>query len=811
MQRLRPSRLATLPLLAFLSACGGGGGGGGTSVSGTIVLPAGFNASSTAATAPGRAARTSPDPGPEPSCAFLQVRAPLSLDEALLTLTGELETCGALHAWRIDATRHPLVRIELTGDPDLVVLGTREREVVATAGGDGPTRSLLVPGERLLDVILTTPHAGAGYTLSITGAPEVGTPSPLARSEDPHTLELVERYLGACYPMVVGEVLVLEDDSAARSNARSDLCRSEGWSLAQRRPGDDLSIYSPRGAKPATALETARFAARLALETDVRAAAPNYVRQLQETPNDPFYSQQWHLDLIGLPEAWDRTVGSSSVTVAVLDSGIANHPDLTSRLSGDEWDFVDDDADAKDSDGDTNWHGLHVSGTVGMETNNSVGGAGVDWQARIMALRVGESEGVPDSASREALRYAAGLSNSSGTTPTVVADVINMSYGGPGFSGVLEDTIEAVVDAGVVPFAAAGNDGEEIVFYPAVYDGVVGVGAVRINSTITGYSNQGEWIDIAAPGRVIDPVPTRGVLSLWKSGNTFSYAWSEGTSMASPHAAGVAALLLSLQPSLTPRQVERALYTSATDRGAPAHDIAFGHGLINAARLTELATTGASFDTGVLAVGDGTVDFAAETEAVAVDLLAQGSASVIVDSVDIEWVEGGQDWLQWDLTPATSTNPINVSALQLTIDRTGLADGIHIAQVTVNSLEGNDAGVTVRAVQGDVGPGVPIDVALLATDTGQVEVLDVANSALQYLLDDVDSSAYWLVAAADLNSNGLLDAGDLIGALGSTTSLTALSVESSALEDIEIELVVYDPADDPADIATLARRLPSFQ
>ena len=259
------------------------------------------------------------------------------------------------------------------------------------------------------------------------------------------------------------------------------------------------------------------------------------------------------------------TLGSAEILVAVIDTGIAAHPELLPRLSGDSYDFLDGDSDP---DGEGFWHGLHTTGTIGMATDNASGGAAVDWNARILALRAGDEDGIPDSASRNALRYAARLPNSSGQVPAEAAKIVNMSYGGPAPSPVIEATVEDLTQLGIATVAAAGNDGAQLDFYPAAFESVVAVAASEIDDTLAAYTNYGPFVDLAAPGgnvmtdKNLDNRPD-GILSLWvQDSGAFGFAWAQGTSMAAPHVSGTLALMASLNPSLSVPEMHVALYAS---------------------------------------------------------------------------------------------------------------------------------------------------------------------------------------------------------------------------------------------------------
>ncbi|GID53527.1 S8 family peptidase [Actinoplanes couchii] len=287
--------------------------------------------------------------------------------------------------------------------------------------------------------------------------------------------------------------------------------------------------------------------------------------------SDPYRDQQWDLAKIRTTDAWARSTGAG-VTVAVIDSGVdADHPDLKDNvLSG--YDAVTDKA-GPTTDG--HGHGTHVAGTIAAVTGNEVGVTGIAPDVKILPVKV-----LSDS----------GSGNMSDTAEGIVwaadhgAQVINMSLGGTTKVTAVSNAIKYARSKGVTVIAAAGNSRREgsPTSYPAADAGVIAVAATDSADRIGPYSNAGSYVDVAAPGSsIVSTYPTaKG-----------SYTTMNGTSMAAPHVAAVAALLKSFDSTLTPDQIESALKKSAVDLGAKGADTDFGSGRIDAVAALEAVTT----------------------------------------------------------------------------------------------------------------------------------------------------------------------------------------------------------------------------
>lgn len=310
------------------------------------------------------------------------------------------------------------------------------------------------------------------------------------------------------------------------------------------------------------------FLRQLKQDNSIAFAEPNYIKHISIKVDDPHQEGQYGLEKMQVNKAWDISMGSKAVTVAVIDTGVdLEHPDLINNM-------VPGFSAIKDhpSPADDNGHGTHVAGIVAASANNGIGIAGMAPNTKIMPIKVLSKEGFGDDAGiAEGIIWAADHG----------ADIINMSLGGEGTSQTLEEAINYALRKNITVLAAMGNDGGEIVNYPAAQGGVIAVGSTDQEDLLSDFSNVGDWIQLTAPGSaILSTFPTYEV-ELNEYGYTRNYAVLDGTSMATPYAAGLAALLLS-QKKMNPRQVLSHLKRGSVDLGTPGFDVEFGFGRINA-------------------------------------------------------------------------------------------------------------------------------------------------------------------------------------------------------------------------------------
>ncbi len=307
---------------------------------------------------------------------------------------------------------------------------------------------------------------------------------------------------------------------------------------------------------------------------EVEYAEPDYILKAFLAPNDPGFVNQWNLKKISAEAGWDLHTGLTGVaTIAVVDTGILySHEDLIGKVDADNsWNFVSSESDANDDNG----HGTHCAGVAAALTDNAKGVAGINWGAKLLAIKVLGSDGFGDTANVAAgIVYAASR-----------ARVITMSFGDTHNSITIGNAVATAYSQGCILVAAAGNENTQTPLYPAAYDGVIAVAATDSNDLRSVWSdgqasNYGSWVDISAPGT--------NIYSTYIPGQNYQY--ESGTSMATPHVAGLASLIVSSDPAITNDEVRRRIEVSSDniDSKNPAFVGLLGKGRINIARALGL-------------------------------------------------------------------------------------------------------------------------------------------------------------------------------------------------------------------------------
>lgn len=551
---------------------------------------------------------------------------------------------------------------------------------------------------------------------------------------------------------------------------------------------------------------------RLAREPGVAAAEPNYRVRATFTPNDEAYPLQWHFPLINLPAAWRITTGSPEVIVAVVDSGILrNHPDLAGQLVP-GYDFISDPERAGDGDGidpdpedigtgelSGNFHGTHVTGTIAAVGNNRIGVAGAAWGVRVMPLRALGAGGAGTSYDiGQAVRFAAGMANDSGTVPARAADIINLSFGGEGFSQLSRDLYREVRRRGISVVAAAGNESSSEREYPAGYADVFSVSAIDAQRNLAPYSNRGGSIDLAAPGGdsssdvTGDGYPD-GVLSTSANDGKFTYAFASGTSMAAPHVSAVFALMKSVNPNLRADDIARLLAAGALtdDSGDADHADDFGVGIINARKAVDAAITalgGVVSAAPSLSVSSEVLNFGGGVDTLQLVVAGTGNARVTSLASNAGWLT----------VRAQSTDADGLGRYQVQVNRSALENGIYrgelVIRSTVNTLR---VSVLLAVGSGEAGDLGTLYVLLYDPEAGSVAAQAIARSSdgYQFRLPRVPAGDYVLFAGTDLNNDlTICDTGEACGALLTLDQPLRLRVDRDLIDvDFAVEYQISIP------------------
>ena len=562
-------------------------------------------------------------------------------------------------------------------------------------------------------------------------------------------------------------------------------------------------------------METLWMIRALRKQSGVQYAEPNYIRKPLQAPNDPYYKYQWHYPLINLPDAWDITTGSSNVVVAVLDTGVLlDHPDLEGQLL-DGYDFISDieislDGDGIDDDPDdpgdqegyegSSFHGTHVAGTIAALTNNTGTGeeggvAGIAWNAVIMPLRALGKGGGTSYDIIQAVKYAAGIENDYGMKLSEPVDIINLSFGGEGYSQEEANVYEEVREKGVIVIAAAGNSGTTTKTYPASYVNVVSVSAATIDEALAAYSSYGDSIDIAAPGGSSTDENgdgyMDGVLSTIgdDSGGSIEmeYAFSMGTSMAASHVSGVTALMKSLYPGLTPDEFDTFLAKGylTRDLGDPGRDDKFGYGLIDAYKAVIMAREGGNGELpAILSVMPVSINFGSSltTAEVKVENIGGGSLALTGYYTDVSWLS---------VEASSDVGVDGLGTYTVEVTRDSLSYGSYTGTVTFEA--GEDRTDVSVIMQVDSGTGISDGGYhyILLLDPDSYETIKQvtssgANGVYEYSFSGLSSGdVYVIYAGTDPNNdNFICDECEACGAYISLDKPVELTVDGD-MENID--------------------------
>lgn len=717
--------------------------------------------------------------------------------------------------------RPNLVIAEAGQDLDLRLYDANFEQIDESVGVDTveALQPIKAPGEYFVEVS-TFGVAASNYVLTI------GQQLTASTAGAAHTP------LQASLPFIPGEVLLgprlnapsaesqrlmVVEDAWTDARIGGRLARIDSRFVASRQGPRGSASLSPEAAEKHRTLEAIK---RLRASGAYAWVEPNLLHRPFATPGDALLPKQWHFNAIHLPAAWELTQGDDDVIVAVIDSGILpSHPAFSDPMNPScsrllpGYDFVSDANRALDGDGmdpdptdpgsgglisASDFHGTHVASVIGACTDEfsgiGQGGniAGAGWRTRVMPLRVLGRSGGSSADLIEALRYAAGLPNASGTLPERRADVVNLSFGTPAFSQAELEILQELRALGIIVVAAAGNASSETPYYPAAYSGVISVAATTISDTAAAYSNRGPSIDISAPGGdnatdlngdgIADGVLSAAADSdgdpLTPPAHRFSPI--AGTSMAAPHVAAVAALMKAVHAGMTPELFDDLLAGGllTTDLGRAGRDDQYGHGLIHAHRAVGAALEAAG-DTApsfaLLSAAPAALSFGALRESLTIRLTNAGNLPLSVAPPKIE--------VPWLTLTALEVDANGLGVFEARVDRSLLpSDGLFTTHVNFTSEAGALAfPIRVQRTAVDTGANAGTSYVVLTDEDGQRELHRVSvrarGGAYDFELKGVPAGNYRLYATTDADADGeICDPGESCGAWFTLDTPTLLEV-----------------------------------
>ncbi len=729
-------------------------------------------------------------------------------------------------AFRITMLNEQVVDLELSFVPEggvadqvnVAVFQTATGNVVATtAGGPSPvTTSFTASARETYDFVVSIVTGHASYVLRAALSDPVGAPKPVSASIAVHA-DLAETPIVLPFaddePRCAGtHILVRMKDGADAQH----VCDAHDLRLIGDTGSGTLKLgfecdEGESGERKAVSLCDA-----IAADPNVRWAEPDWIVRALADPTDESFPLKWNLQSIGCPGAWKITEGDPSVVVAVLDTGVVPHPSIVDNLVAGR-DFISDDAFSNDGDGRdadptdpgdldassglSSWHGTHTAGIIGGKT-------GVACNTSIMPVRVLGVGGGLLSDVAAAILYCAGLAPDEIGVFIDPVDIINLSLGITVDSPELKDACDRAANRDVLVVGAAGNTKSAIIF-PARYPSVVCVGAVGTNFFTTSYSNFGDEMELVAPGghlvvdRWGDGWPD-GILSSVMDETVFpavfSQSFLQGTSEAAPHVAGVAALLLAIDPTLSANDLRQIMRDTARDLGVPGDDVAHGSGLVQAQRAINRALVLAGtprVDPPSLLLPTHSLRFAGAESIYELPVFNCGGGQLQVVGTPTK-TDDGAAWLSATLVPVSPGNgEVNVDGVEVTVDRQGLAPGTYsgILRLT-NPTDGVLGVVRIVMYVGDVQrAGVDLKIATIDADTSIARSLSVACAMCDYRfwLRGLPPAQYHLKAGEDLDADGFFcQPGEFCGWFGGPTEADAQPVGfvegEEPVTDLDVQL-----------------------
>lgn len=835
-------RAGWLALLVGLGACGGGGGGGGgedpkpedpppPGITGTILL---------ADAELGRIAEQEPNDSRAQAYRLAPIGPRCRLEVAGIV--------GQTAAWSgvvdpVDVFRlEPLVdqEVDLTltfPELDPVGGGANDLEIevwdvatdsLLTALRDGvPPRStsFSATGGATYDIVIRCVAGHASYLLTL-------------RTLDPAGGAATEALVGKTTPAAAvaersdcaGTHVLVRLREGADEHA---LAGRFGLELGRRTGLGTLRMRFPRAlAREGRGERIAAWCARLAADDAVRSVEPDWIVQPQAEPTEPDdadYARQWNLRVVGAPGAWAVTQGDPSIVVGVVDTGIVDHPDLAGQVVA-GYDFISDrsiagDGSERDPDptdvgardrpsGLSSWHGTHVAAIVAARVNDGAGVCGLAPGCRVMPLRaVGIGGGLVSDVA-DAILYAAGLfTTEDGHSLGTPLRIVNLSFALGQDTQELRSACARAANVGVLLVGTTGNNGERVL-YPAKYDSVLAIAAVDRRLDTTGYSNFGDEVSLSAPGGLrtadftgagwLDSVPS-AVLDDTVHPIAPSLGYLEGTSQAAPHVAAAAALLLSVDPTLSTTDLKNYLQWSALDRGQAGWDDAYGWGVLQAhgalrLLLDDMETP--STEPPCLWLDAQSILFRGFDDRHEIVVMNVGGGRLEFSEPIVETDDGG-DWLSAENVPALGSGPTAVARIAVLVDPRVVPalPGRHSGTVFVRDDAGDVIGtIRVVGVIGDyLRAGRDLTVRVERAGSGQQVGLDVASPAhgYRFWFPEVGSGSFLIRAGTDLDGDGFFcEDSDHCGWYGGATEAEAQTISigsSDTFRNADIRL--FPPED----------------
>ncbi|MGY1496594.1 S8 family peptidase [Streptomyces sp. QTS52] len=570
-----------------------------------------------------------------------------------------------------------------------------------------PTRAT---GRKLISVAAVSAALVAAATTSVAVAQEPVAPGA--------TLDAAQAVAAPAERLIVGY-------KTGAAEATSNQAADADATAKGKEAGENLDFQRRLGTGAAlvdlgeelSRTDVADVIAQYEADPQVAYVVPDRLNKPMADPNDTEYAKQWDLFEatagMRVPGAWTTATGTG-VTVAVIDTGYVTHSDVAANIVA-GYDFIADSAVSVDGDGrdsnpadpgdwyaageceqtagsNSSWHGTHVAGTIAAVANNSKGVAGIAYNAKISPVRALGKCGGYDSDIIDAITWASGGTVSGVPANTNVAKVINMSLGGGGAcSSATQSAITGAVNRGTTVVVAAGNENANAsTSNPANCNNVITVAATGRTGARASYSNYGSVVDISAPGGEMSTGTANGILSTLNSGaktpSTESYAYYQGTSMATPHIAGLVALMKSANPSLTPAQIETAIKNNA--RALPGScSGGCGAGLADAAKTVQAVSGTGGGTTGTVFSSSTAVSVPDNGSAVESSIAVTGrtgnAPSALQVGVDITHTYRG-DLVITLVAPDGTTYPLKASSTSDSADNVNTTYTVDASSETAN-------------------------------------------------------------------------------------------------------------------------------